>query len=277
MKIHDSDGASYLQSLARALARDPQSHSAWSCLHLKAPANQPFTASRIASISAGQHGIDSAAVITPNRDLLLFSRERDLGTFQAFSLQLGSTRDDMIAIYNLFHDYKPVLAMLDAMTVGTPESSIITLPEGVFGETAALSDVFQTVKQRRRARSPLHVLVVEDDVVTRRVVSGLFKNDYALITAQNAHEAVADYMLYAPDIVFLDIGLPDRSGMDVLQEIVACDSDAYVVMVSSSSHLDTMISAINAGAAGFIAKPFQRDRMRSYISESAAHHRKAIA
>lgn len=277
MKIHDTDAAAYLQSLARALAKDPQSYSAWSCLHLKAPAGQPFTASRIAAASAGQHGHDSAIAITPNRDLLLFSRERDLNIFQSISLQLGSMPDDMVAIYNLFHDYKPVLATLDAMTVGTATSSMITLPEGTFGETEALRDVFQSVKQRRRGRSPQHVLVVEDDVVTRRVVTGLFKNDYALITAQNAHEAVAEYMLYAPDIVFLDIGLPDRSGIDVLQELVACDPAAYVVMVSGNNHLDTMMTAINAGAAGFVSKPFQRDRMRSYIAESVTHHRKANA
>lgn len=135
MKIHDTDAAAYLQSLARALAKDPQSYSAWSCLHLKAPAGQPFTASRIAAASAGQHGHDSAIAITPNRDLLLFSRERDLNIFQSISLQLGSMPDDMVAIYNLFHDYKPVLATLDAMTVGTATSSMITLPEGTFGGT----------------------------------------------------------------------------------------------------------------------------------------------
>ncbi len=277
MKIHDTDATAYLQSLARALARDPQSYSAWSCLHLKAPINQPFTASRIGAISAGQHGNDSAIAITPNHDLLLFSRERNLNIFQAMCLQLGSTPDDMVAIYNLFHDSKQVLAMLEAMTIGTPVSSMITLPEGTFGETAALSSVFQSVKQRRRGRNPQHVLIVEDDVVTCRVVTGLFKNDYAMITAQTAHEAVAEYMLYAPDIVFLDIGLPDRSGIDVLQEIVACDPDAYVVMVSGNNHLDTMMAAINAGAAGFVSKPFQRDRMRSYIAESITHHRKAFA
>lgn len=277
MKIHDTDAAAYLQSMTRALIRDPMSYAAWSCLHLKAPGQKPFSASRVAALSIGQHDDDSAIVITPNHDLLLFSRERDLNIFQSICLQLGSTPDDMIAIYNLFHDYKQVRAMLEAMTAGTPPSTLVTLPEGTFGETAALSEVFQSVKQRRRIRSPQHVLVVEDDPVTRRVVTGLFKNDCALITAQNAHEAVAEYMLYAPDIVFLDIGLPDRNGIDVLQELIACDPDAYVVMVSGNNHLDTMITALNAGAAGFVAKPFQRDRMRSYVSESVAHHRKAYA
>lgn len=277
MKIHDIDAAAYLQSLACALARDPQSYSAWSCLHLKAAPGKPFTAGRVAAICTGQYDNDCAVVITPNRDLLMFSRERDLSIFQAICMQLGSTPDDMVAIYNLFHDSRQVLAMLAAMTAGTPAASMVTLPEGTFGETSALSDVFQTVRQRRRSRSPQHILVVEDDVVTRRVVSGLFKNDCALITAQNAHEAVADYMLYAPDLVFLDIGLPDRSGIDVLQEIIACDPEAYIVMLSGNNHLDTMITALNAGASGFVAKPFQRERMRSYIAESVTHHRKAFA
>lgn len=277
MKIHDADAAAYLQSLTKALIRNPQSYAAWSCLHLKSPLGQPFTTTQIARLHLGQNGNDSAVVITPNRDLLLFSRERDLNIFQTICLQLGSTPDDMIAVYNLFQDYKQVRSMLEAMTAGAPPASLITLPDGAFGETAALNAVFKDIKQQRRSRSPQHVLVVEDDAVTRRVVTGLFKNDYALITAQNAHEAVADYLLYAPDVVFLDIGLPDRSGMDVLQEIIACDPDAFVVMVSANNHIDTMMMALNAGAAGFVAKPFQRERMRSYIDESVTHHRKALA
>lgn len=277
MKIHDTDALPYLQSLAQALARAPQSYAAWSCMLLKATTDEPFSARRLAALRLGQQYDDTAIVITPNQDLLLFSRERDLKIFQSVCLQLGSTTDQMLALHNLFHDQKAVLTMLAAMTAGAPPCSLITLPEGSFSETAALGAVFNEVKHQRRARSPQHVLVVEDDAVTRRVVTGLFKHDCAMITAQTAQEAVAEYLLYAPDIVFLDIGLPDRNGIDVLHELIACDPDAYIVMMSGNSHIDTMTASLTAGAAGFIAKPFQRDRMRSYIAESVTHHHKAFA
>jgi DNA-binding NtrC family response regulator len=143
-----------------------------------------------------------------------------------------------------------------------------------FGEITSLQEVFNEAKKRRKGRQPQYVMVVEDDALTRRIVSQAFRDNYALIAAQNAHEAVADYLLHAPDIVFLDIGLPDASGFDVLKQIIACDPDAYVVMFSSSHYPEIISKAMDAGASGFIAKPFKKENLSGFIRGSAAHHQK---
>lgn len=277
MKVHDADALPYLQSLVRAITHAPQSFASWSCLLLKTEEDIPFSTTRLASQRLGKHDGDAAIVILPNRDLLLFSRESDLNVFRTISQQLGSTAEQALAIYNLYADKDAVLAMLETMTAGAPSDGQIISRKVPFSAAFADGNVFNEVKRQRRARSPQHILVVDDDALTRRVVTGLFKNDFAMITAQTAHEAVVEYMLYAPDIVFLDIGLPDRNGIDVLHEIISCDPDAYVVMMSGNSHIDTMAATLTTGASGFIAKPFQRDRMRSYIAESITHHHKNFA
>ncbi len=143
-----------------------------------------------------------------------------------------------------------------------------------FGDISSLKEVFAEAKQRRKGRYPQHVMVVEDDPLTRRIVTGTFKENYALITAVNAHEAVADYLAYAPDVVFLDIGLPDASGFAVLRQIIACDPDAYVVMFSSNHCSENVDKAMHAGASGFVAKPFNRENLSSHIRGSAVHHHK---
>lgn len=143
-----------------------------------------------------------------------------------------------------------------------------------FGEIASLQEVFNEAKKRRKGRQPQYVMVVEDDPLTRRIISQAFKENYALINAQNAHEAVADYLLHAPDVVFLDIGLPDTSGFEVLDLLMACDPEAYIVMFSSNHYPENVSRAMKAGASGFIAKPFSKENLSGYIRSSAAHHHK---
>lgn len=144
-----------------------------------------------------------------------------------------------------------------------------------FGEINALQDVFVEAKKLRRARHPAHVLVVEDDPLTRRIVTGSFKENYAMISACDAGNAVAEYLMHAPDIVFLDIGLPDVDGFSVLDQIMTLDPDAFVVMFSGRGDKQTINKALNAGAKGFVSKPFKKETLRSYIQGSSVHYRKS--
>lgn len=146
-----------------------------------------------------------------------------------------------------------------------------------FGEIGSLQEVFTEAKTRRRGRCPAHVLVVEDDPLTRRVVVGALGEAHAMITEENAKGAVASYLLHAPDIVFLDIGLPDIDGFSVLDQIMTIDPDAFVVMFSSHDDTQTIDKALAAGAKGFVSKPFKKEALRSYIQGSSVHHHKSCA
>lgn len=144
-----------------------------------------------------------------------------------------------------------------------------------FGDIASLREVFSEAKKLRRARHPAHVLVVEDDPLTRRVVVGALGENHAMITEENARGAVASYMLHAPDLVFLDIGLPDIDGFTVLDQIMTIDPDAFVVMFSSHDDAQSIDKALGSGAKGFVSKPFKKESLRSYIQGSGVHHHKS--
>tara|TARA_R110002072_G_scaffold107003_2_gene233284 strand:- start:968 stop:1804 length:837 start_codon:yes stop_codon:yes gene_type:complete len=109
------------------------------------------------------------------------------------------------------------------------------------------------------------VLLVEDDPVTRWLVRQTLKDNCDLLTAQAANKVFSIYASYQPDVVFLDINLPDKNGYDVLEWIMRNDPGANVVMFSSQNDMDSITNALDMGATGFIGKPFIKNQLLSYI------------
>ncbi len=112
------------------------------------------------------------------------------------------------------------------------------------------------------------VLLVDDDPVTRWMVRNALKCECEFATAVSAHKAYAMYGAFQPDLVFLDIGLPDQRGTEVLSWIMRNDPGARVVMFSGESHIDIISQTLNAGATGFVAKPFLRKNLLQYVRAS---------
>lgn len=114
----------------------------------------------------------------------------------------------------------------------------------------------------RKAR----VLLIEDDRSTRRIVSASLRDHCDLIEAPNASQGISSYNSLEPDIVFMDIELPDGSGNDLLNWMTHNDPGAFVVMFSGHYDADNVIQSIDAGAKGFIAKPFDFSKMMHFIN-----------
>jgi len=144
-----------------------------------------------------------------------------------------------------------------------------------FGEIDSLKEIFWEAKKLRRARHPAHVLVVDDDPLTRRVVVGALGESHAMITEESARGGLASYLMHAPDVVFLDIGLPDIDGFSVLEQILALDPDAFIVMFSSHSDTININKAFKSGAKGFVPKPFRKDMLERYIEGSSVFYHKS--
>ena len=75
------------------------------------------------------------------------------------------------------------------------------------------------------------------------------------------------YHEHNPDILFLDIHMPGRTGLDLINEILEIDPDAYIIILSADSSADNVVKAINKGAIGFLSKPPAKDRMQQYINQ----------
>ncbi|MDP5190536.1 response regulator [Rheinheimera baltica] len=93
----------------------------------------------------------------------------------------------------------------------------------------------------------------------------LHHNTFIFFNANCASSAQALFDLHQPDIVFLDIDLPDGSGIDVLKKFKISHPQCFIAMVSGESTLVNVKQCIEAGAATFIAKPFTGDKIQAAL------------
>ena len=116
------------------------------------------------------------------------------------------------------------------------------------------------------------VLVVDDAAFMRKMVSdALTKGGHEVVgEAGNGVEAVARFRELKPDLMTLDITMPEKDGLTALAEIVAADPSARVVMCSALGQEAKVLEAIKLGAKDFVVKPFQPDRVIEAVGKALA-------
>lgn len=109
----------------------------------------------------------------------------------------------------------------------------------------------------------IRILIVDDALFTRRMLARVFAEQGWVVVgeAENGHEAVSQFAALQPDVVTMDITMPGMDGIVAVQQIVASHPNACIVMCSALGQQDKLIEAVKAGARGFIAKPFRKDRV----------------
>lgn len=107
------------------------------------------------------------------------------------------------------------------------------------------------------------VLIVDDAAFMRMMIKDiLVKNGYEIAgEAANGIEAVEKYKELKPDVVTMDITMPEKDGIAAVKEIMAFDKQAVIIMCSAMGQQAMVMEAIQAGARDFIVKPFQQERV----------------
>lgn len=107
------------------------------------------------------------------------------------------------------------------------------------------------------------VMVCDDAAFMRMLIKDiLVKNGYEIAAeAENGLKAVEQYPDAKPDLVLMDITMPEIDGIEAVRRIKALDPNANVIMCSAMGQQAMVIEAIQAGAKDFIVKPFQADRV----------------
>ncbi len=106
------------------------------------------------------------------------------------------------------------------------------------------------------------VLVVDDEEGIRESLKDILEDEgYEVITASTAEEALKAVNDNAPDLVYLDIWLPDRDGIEVLEEIKGRERTMPVVMISGHGSIELAVKATKLGAYDFLEKPLSLDRV----------------
>ena len=112
------------------------------------------------------------------------------------------------------------------------------------------------------------IMIVDDAAFMRMMIKDtLKKNGYEdLIEATDGEVAVAQYKAESPDMVIMDITMPNKDGLQALKEIKEYDSSAKIVMCSAMGQESMVVEAIKLGAKDFIVKPFKPDRILKTVT-----------
>ena len=109
------------------------------------------------------------------------------------------------------------------------------------------------------------ILVVEDDPPVRNLITTTLKtNDYRYLVAANGEAAILEASSHNPDIVLLDLGLPDMDGVQVIQNIRSW-SNLPIIVISARSEDNDKIEALDAGADDYLTKPFNILELKARI------------
>ena len=114
------------------------------------------------------------------------------------------------------------------------------------------------------------VLIVDDAAFMRMMIKDILtKNGFEVVgEAKDGLQAIDKYKELSPDLVTMDITMPEMDGIAALKEIKNINTDAKVIMCSAMGQQAMVIDAIQAGANDFIVKPFQADRVIEAIKKT---------
>lgn len=186
----------------------------------------------------------------PHRAILLCRRE---DVKQAYQLCQRRLFDD----YNLFWP----------MT-----NDVARLPMSIHLALRELAVSAQAPPVAVAAASLPVVLVVDDDEVVRKLVGAILKEEpYRLVCVGSAQEAMAALRTVRPDVILMDIEMPGMDGMQATRQIKADPrfADVPVIMITGHSGSDTVRNSFRSGAADFIVKPFDREKMIAKVAAAA--------
>ena len=116
------------------------------------------------------------------------------------------------------------------------------------------------------------LLIVDDALIMRRRIREIAEEAGWVVAgeAKNGAEAVALYQQEQPDLVTLDIVMPEMDGVTALKKLIKVDPQARVVMISAVDQKDKLTECIENGAIDFIVKPFDKLRLRSFFDKYLA-------
>ncbi len=123
--------------------------------------------------------------------------------------------------------------------------------------------------------SPGQVLIVDDQPGILSTLSSILEDEgYSTLSTESGEEALEIYQREQPDVVFLDIWLPDRDGLETLEAIRRVDSTAAVIMISGHGTTSTAVRAIKLGALDYIEKPLSYERVMKAVASALEQRRR---
>jgi two-component system chemotaxis response regulator CheY len=112
------------------------------------------------------------------------------------------------------------------------------------------------------------VLVIDDSPYNVTLLTAILrKNNLEVISAKDGDEGLGKFSVSRPDIVLLDHMLPGRNGIEILKEMKTIDHQCIVVMITALNSAEDVKRAKEAGASGYIVKPFENEKIVSVLKK----------
>jgi two-component system response regulator AtoC len=112
------------------------------------------------------------------------------------------------------------------------------------------------------------ILIVDDEIAVRESLRVILKNDYEVFLAKNAEEAFLQIKEHSPEVILLDIILPDLDGLKVLEKIKQNKPEMRVIMITATKTVKTAMEAMKLGAYDYVTKPFDINELRLIVSRA---------
>lgn len=114
------------------------------------------------------------------------------------------------------------------------------------------------------------IMIVDDTAFMRMMLREIITNNgYEVVAeAENGKEAVQFFRQHKPELVTMDITMPEMDGIAALKEIKRMDPGARIIICSAMGQKDRVVDAITSGAADFIVKPFQREKVLETLAKA---------
>ena len=253
-------------------------------LHIKGSMFKPHEMQTLPERLTSWIGHDGGEIyVCHDHDIFVFSDRLSSKVFQQFKKHFMSyfqyplsAYDKILSFYDLKNNTLGLTELAAAklqqkiqaerQAAAKQKAKTLANKKASFMDMPLSTELIATLGKRRYTRSALKILVVEDDPFSRKLIHAVL-NGHKVHYAGDGTKAIQTYLQEAPDMVFLDINLPDVSGHDVLRKLLSVDPDTYVVMLSGNSQSENVLTAMKIGAKGFIGKPFTKDKLLQYITK----------
>ena len=120
---------------------------------------------------------------------------------------------------------------------------------------------------------PVKILVVDDERPIRRFLNASLGNHYKILEAENGNDAIKMAALDHPELIILDLGLPDMDGTEVTRQLREW-TDVPIIIISVRDHEQDKVAALDAGADDYLAKPFGASELSARIRVALRHSHK---
>jgi two-component system chemotaxis response regulator CheY len=145
-------------------------------------------------------------------------------------------------------------------------------PHNILAKIPALAAHFRIAAKARSTREKVRILVVEDQLFSRKILEEVLHHLYEVDTASSFKEGMKLYLETAPDIALLDIELMDESGHSLAQFIKSIDPPAFIVMVTGNNSVEDVTLAKSNKVDGYIVKPYNKSKVFECVEKYFTLH-----